>query len=589
MSLVQVQKALENFGTAPEDRAIVFKGAWGTGKTFLWDLVVKQKKSYFSKPQYSYVSLFGINSLGEFKRAIFENSIDKNFADEAPSLKTLITNFKALRSNTNSLFKRFFRFGAEISIPYVKGVGSLIESVQYASVRDITICIDDFERKGAALTDRDVLGLVSNLIDKKRCRVILILNEKTLKPDAEFFSFSEKVFDYEVAFNPSVDEAIGLVFKSGSETEKRLIHNLKALRINNIRLLKKVDFFLSILKPYFDKWQVEVETQALHILPLAVLAIYGGKDTLADIEVIRSLEKLQVEFSDVKSEINSEKETARSLLNKKIGFLSDYGFGSCDDFDLAIISLVNQGYPDEENILKITDAFHKKVRYDRNFAVLKSAWALFRGSYELNEVDVFNHFEHALAVTLPDISIRDLDHIAFVYMAIDKETIFQKHVDEYFKLAEGRGFLNYEENLGKPPECQYIVDLLNKYLLDNKVGKSLYDIFENWPDMIFMEIDSIHTLSLATVDDFYYYFKMSRGEESFDLVGKCLRLGAVSNAGYELRAYYNKIMISSYEAVLKIASESKLNEYRLQKLTREYGDGYKMAKKDLSNPSASAL
>lgn len=585
MSLNNVQRALEDFSTASEDRAIVFKGAWGTGKTFLWDLVVRQKKEKFAKPKYSYVSLFGINSLSEFKRAIFENSIAQHFAHEAPTLKSLTTNFKVLRSSTNSFAKRIFRFGAEASIPYVKGVGSLIESIQYASVRDITICIDDFERKGSTLTDRDVLGLISNLVEKKRCRVILILNEKTLKPDAEFFSFNEKVFDYEISFKPSVAEAVSLVFKSGSETERKLTHHLKALGMSNIRLLKKVDFFLAILKPYFEKWDVEVTNQALHVLPLAVLAIYGGKETLADIDIITSLEYHQIDLPEANDGKSAEEKAAQIVKNDKVGFLLDYGFRSCDEFDKAIIDLIRQGYADDENLEKISDAMHKKVKYDKDLAVYKTAWAMFRGSFELNDAEVFTSFEHALELTLTNLSVEQLDQVSMVYEAVSQEIVFQRHVEKYFKYAIGKGFLEFDGD-GRDPRYPYLVKSLESYQKSLIVHKPLYEIFEKWPDIGSIDDEDVIILSRTSVVEYYNYFKSLRGNEISVMIGKCLRLGALINNSYDLKDAHKHILVSSYEAVLKIASESKLNTQRTLKFVADYDRKYQAAKKLLASPTA---
>lgn len=59
MSVQQVSSALERFISEQEAKAIVLKGDWGTGKTYLWDSVLKQKKEKISRRKYSYVSLLG--------------------------------------------------------------------------------------------------------------------------------------------------------------------------------------------------------------------------------------------------------------------------------------------------------------------------------------------------------------------------------------------------------------------------------------------------------------------------------------------------------------------------------------------------
>lgn len=577
MSLNKVQAALEDFAMTSDDKAIIFKGAWGTGKTFLWDMVVKQKKQKFIRSKYSYVSLFGINSLAELKRSIFESSVDKNFADESPSLKSLTSNLTALKSSMSSWFRKIIRFGSEASIPYVKGVGSLIESVQYASICDITICIDDFERKGSALTDRDVLGLISNLVEKKRCRVVLILNEKTLNPQAEFFSFSEKVFDYEILFKPTVAEAISMVFKSGSETERKLVYHLTALEINNIRLLKKIDLFLRVLKPYFDRWQVEITNQALHVLPLAVLAIYGGKETLADLEVIKSLDHYETELPDGEENKSAEEKAAFYLRAKRREFLSNYGFTFCDEFDAAIIELVRQGYADDDLLLRITDAMHKKVKHDQDFAVYKTAWSVFKGSFEMNEEEVFRCFEDALELVLPKLTLQQLDQVSSVYEVISHEQTFQRHIDRYFEMAINNDYFD-PDDFHTYPKYPYLTQALENYKRSKIVRRSLYEIFESSPKIGPSSDDDVRSMSMASVDEYYNFIKSMRGSEIPFVIGKCLRLGGDVCYSPELQESHFRILVATYEAILRIAGESKLNSHRLSKFLADYEKKYSAAK-----------
>ncbi|ANI55029.1 hypothetical protein PDR5_32990 [Pseudomonas sp. DR 5-09] len=81
--------------------------------------------------------------------------------------------------------------------------------------------------------------MISRLVDSKNCSIILILNDGSLDKGDEFFSFSEKVFDYEVTFAPSEQESVNLVFDTTGENRKSAIENAVKLKINNIRLLKK--------------------------------------------------------------------------------------------------------------------------------------------------------------------------------------------------------------------------------------------------------------------------------------------------------------------------------------------------------------
>lgn len=211
MSVIQVEKALHDFAVKRMGSAIVLKGEWGTGKTYLWNSVIEKHRLNFARVNYSYVSLFGINSLADLKRSIFDNSVPSKSAGVVTTKNSVVENIKKLDFSDGVVgLRKIFGYGREAKIPYVGSFGGVIDSIQYSLVTETIICIDDFERRGNSLSARDVLGLVSNLIEKKNCSVILILNEGSLKPDDEFFTYSEKVFDYEIIFSPSVQESLPL-------------------------------------------------------------------------------------------------------------------------------------------------------------------------------------------------------------------------------------------------------------------------------------------------------------------------------------------------------------------------------------------
>src|SRR5262249_21129001 len=149
-------------------------GHWGVGKTYAWNRFLKdaQAAKKIALPRYSYVSLFGINSLDEFKYAIFENSVGSGQIGIEPSLETL-------QSNTTAAAARFGRKSLWFlqQVPLVKNYVGGLGPVWFLSVKQTVICIDDIERRGAGLTVRDVMGLASHLKEQKACKVVLILND----------------------------------------------------------------------------------------------------------------------------------------------------------------------------------------------------------------------------------------------------------------------------------------------------------------------------------------------------------------------------------------------------------------------------
>jgi hypothetical protein len=70
----------------------------GVGKTFSWKKFLNEAKSKngVKLDRYSYVSLFGINSLEAFKYTIFENVIKKEIIGTEASIDTFKNNATSL-------------------------------------------------------------------------------------------------------------------------------------------------------------------------------------------------------------------------------------------------------------------------------------------------------------------------------------------------------------------------------------------------------------------------------------------------------------------------------------------------------------
>ena len=95
MSLSKVEIKISDFLSTNTPEVMAIKGAWGVGKTFTWNTLSKQAKNNkrIALKKYSYVSLFGINTLETFKSAIFENIISADSIGTVASLETLKNNY----------------------------------------------------------------------------------------------------------------------------------------------------------------------------------------------------------------------------------------------------------------------------------------------------------------------------------------------------------------------------------------------------------------------------------------------------------------------------------------------------------------
>lgn len=169
MSIELLEKEIRRFLASADAEVLCISGKWGVGKTFAWNKYLQEadRDGAIGLKRYSYVSLFGRNSLDDVRSAIFENTVPLAGAPTKPNLASLVKSAEA-GGRQLTAYARL--------TPKVKDYVALSERVLFATMGSQLICIDDLERAGKGLAVHDVLGLVSELKEQKACKVIVLLN-----------------------------------------------------------------------------------------------------------------------------------------------------------------------------------------------------------------------------------------------------------------------------------------------------------------------------------------------------------------------------------------------------------------------------
>lgn len=264
MSLKVVSEQISIFLSSSEPGVMAIKGEWGVGKTFSWQkfLLEAKSKDEIKLERYSYVSLFGINSLDAFKYSIFENTIKKDIIGSEATIETL-------KSNTNSLIERFGRHSVKLfkGTPIIKSFSPALEAISFLSLNNCLICIDDLERRGDRLEVKDILGLLSLLKEQRKCKIVLLLNdgEEGLE---DYDKYREKVIDIELKFAPSALECAEIAFSNQTPKYSKLRELTASLAIRNIRVLKKIERLIKLSEPLTKNFEKELEDSVMHSLVL---------------------------------------------------------------------------------------------------------------------------------------------------------------------------------------------------------------------------------------------------------------------------------------------------------------------------------
>jgi hypothetical protein len=249
-SLLEENIKVGNIGTA-----IAIAGSWGVGKTFFWNSF---RDEVNFKKKYVYVSLFGLESLGDLKTHIYSNIENNHSALEIPRW---IRGLPSILKDT-----RVSQFGVSAS-------AKVFDSLMFNQVKDAIICFDDFERMSNKLDIKDVMGLANQLKLEKNCQIILILDEDKAEGDnkKKYAEYKEKLIDETIIIN-SVEP---LIRANAQDMDAPLVDLMvefaDKLKIHNFRFFQKV---IKLYRQFIEKLPDEVAYLTKHTILVRILHGY---------------------------------------------------------------------------------------------------------------------------------------------------------------------------------------------------------------------------------------------------------------------------------------------------------------------------
>lgn len=542
------KKEIARFLKVSEPGVLCISGAWGVGKTFLWRQVLDQlnKASDLSFTRYSYVSLFGLNSLDDVKSALFENMewLDRDATSFTQRGKA---GAKALAARAKKLSELA---GA---LPWVGQAFAKARSLYFSLIQDQIVCIDDLDRCSKNLDVKDVLGLISFLREQRGCKVALILNAEKLGDNREEFdALLEKVIEEKVLLAPTAIESAAIALEGKNDPlSSKLKTNCETLGIRNIRVIKQIERVVRRVDEFLTNFSQPVRDQATHSLTLFGWSKYDSENSIKlDFLKVSPLER-HLARDDQAAPEPPEEAAWGSLLVK-------YKFGHADDFDLTLLKYVDTMILDIDEIQSEAQKLQEQQRIGALHGAYDAAWRPFHDSFDDNEDEVVaalfdgtkNSFE---VVSLPNlnVTVKLLKELGRKKEASDLLRFFAENRNDpgYWTLDDPfeRGPFDPDVNAiigGKTP--QEPQDDLAAALI--RAGKS-YDA------------ETIKRLAAVPVEAYRDLIVGSRDEQLRSIVLSGLEFRRIANASDDMR----RVRELMEEALRMVGRHSLLNELRIQK------------------------
>ncbi|MBA6262166.1 hypothetical protein [Colwellia sp. Bg11-12] len=552
MSVNLVKNQVNLFLKSSEPEVMAINGLWGIGKTYSWNKFIVEFKEDIAFKTYAYVSLFGVNSLEELKRAIFNNTLDTKIVDQKPGINTFRHNYQSIAKQLGRKSTDYLKVIAKpLADVALKGLGSGLEnafdSISFLSLNKSIICFDDIERHSAGLNIKDFLGLVSFLKEQKDCKVVILLNEDA-KDLTDYFKYKEKIIDKQLHFDPSAEECFDLAIEDQEQYQYIRECCLK-LNIKNIRVLKKIERHIQNVLSPIGSYHEEIKSQTVQSAIIFCWCYYTrtNDDSIPDFNFLKQ--------KGIREAVNGIDEDVVKRWNAK---LNDYGYLYTDELDIVIAESIEQGFVDTEKWFVLCNARQNELEAKERCDELSKAWDLFHSSFDDNTDEIIAAFEKGLKISVKDLScsqysksvqlIRQLgdtdtadDLINYYIDAMkDKPEMLNMDSMEYHPFGvEGEEFRSkLQDAYNQVKQVQTPIIILERWRKSNSWNKEDADI-----------------LAVISKDDLKKMFKSFKAEDLVDYIRVCLKLG-ISN---------DILLKNTRNALQEIGEESPLNQQRLSK------------------------
>ena len=347
-------------------RAVAITGTWGCGKTHLvsayFESAAANTLLKAAKLKYVYVSLFGLSTLQEVRRRISTVAIGRHaqkLLGASQLLSKLAAPVKAVA-------------GVELNLA---GLGETTAALLEDKVtQELVVCFDDLERASEKALASDVFGLISELIEQRRCKCIVVFNRDKLTDEAKSKGaiHEEKIFDLVLEYHPTIKE--NLVHGIEERDVRDIVEPVFAAFANsNVRIMRRVAWALA----QFEETNVpnlsEVQSRLVTNTATLCLVKYAHANLLPSLDVLCEPTHSVAAFlghSDFGAKVP---EPLQEMLKA-----AEY---APSDFDECIVGLLQHGSLPETKFAEAVAKVHERQRHNAEHQEIEAIWESLRQGF----------------------------------------------------------------------------------------------------------------------------------------------------------------------------------------------------------------
>ena len=164
------------------NQSILIDGEWGSGKTyFILNEFIDCYEGLQEKKKLYYVSLYGVNNVGQIESAIYEKMLEE-YITKNVSESEFATKAAKLCQKAMPLFLQ--KFG----IPSDNDLQEIAKDLK--PIANVVIVFDDLERCNIEINE--ILGYINNLVEHNNVKAIILANEKEIWRSGFSVNLAEK-------------------------------------------------------------------------------------------------------------------------------------------------------------------------------------------------------------------------------------------------------------------------------------------------------------------------------------------------------------------------------------------------------------